>query len=137
MHEDQIDLIEEYTNIEHIKCVLEELQKGVRRCEKLFINPGSEGSSGSRSSLSESATANALEEEEANEQLKLLQHLSTVTTQSTLMTYDGADSMVLTNSTCNQSSLYQKTILQASPTLLHPSGFASPPDATPFSTSSF
>ena len=25
MHEDQIGLIEEYTNIEHIKCVLEEL----------------------------------------------------------------------------------------------------------------
>lgn len=37
MHEDQIGLIEEYTNIEHIKCVLSELQRGLRKCEKMFI----------------------------------------------------------------------------------------------------
>lgn len=57
MHEDQIDLIEEYTNVEHMKVVLDEMKKGLRRCEKLFISPGSESSSGSRSSHSESATA--------------------------------------------------------------------------------
>ena len=63
MHEDQIGLIEEYTNIDHMKIVLDELQGGIRKCEKLFINPGSEGSSGSRSSQSESATTNILEEQ--------------------------------------------------------------------------
>jgi len=47
-----------------MKVVLETLQKSLRKVEQLFINPGSEGSSGSRSSMSESATTNALEEEE-------------------------------------------------------------------------
>lgn len=69
IHEDQIGLIEEYTNIEHMKVVLETLQKGMRKCESFFINPGSEGSSGSRSSRSESATTNALEDEEVEQQL--------------------------------------------------------------------
>ena len=62
MHEDQIDLIEEYANIEHMKMVLESFEKGLKKCEKLFITPGSECSSGSRSSQSESTMANALED---------------------------------------------------------------------------
>lgn len=33
IHEDQIDQIEEYTNIAHMKVVLETLQKSIRKCE--------------------------------------------------------------------------------------------------------
>lgn len=40
MHEDQIGLIEEYTSIEHIKCVLAELQNGLHSCEKMFMDIG-------------------------------------------------------------------------------------------------
>ena len=47
-----------------MKVVLEELQKGLRNCEKLFINPSSDGSSESRSSSSvgESTMTNVLED---------------------------------------------------------------------------
>lgn len=38
IHEDQIDTIEEYTNIAHMKGVLETLQRSLRKCEQLFIN---------------------------------------------------------------------------------------------------
>ena len=56
MHEDQIDLIEEYANVEHMKMVLESIDKGIKCCEQLFINPGSEASSESRSSISDCVT---------------------------------------------------------------------------------
>ena len=46
---------------------METLQAGMRKCEKLFINPGSSEGSSSHSTNSESATANALENEEAAE----------------------------------------------------------------------
>ena len=72
MHEEQIGLIEEYTSIEHIKVVIDTLQKGLRKCESLFINPGSEGSSGSQSSRSGSANTNAVEEEETQLQMRQL-----------------------------------------------------------------
>ena len=62
MHEEQIGLIEEYTNIDHMKCVLDTLRKGLRACERIFILQGSEGSSdNSASRSSSSATANILD----------------------------------------------------------------------------
>ena len=62
IHEDQIGLIEEYANIEHMQVVLTQLEKGIRKCEKIFISPGSSSSSsGTGSSSRGSATANVLE----------------------------------------------------------------------------
>jgi len=57
-------LIEEYANVEHMKMVLETLDKGLKSCDKMFINPWSEGSSESRSSLSDSMTAKEMPEED-------------------------------------------------------------------------
>lgn len=103
MHEDQIGLIQEYTNIEHFKVVTEELQKGLRRCEKLFINPGSDGSSGS-SSISESATTNALEQDEERTSMTNNSRFEREMSYMGLQTFDGglstvyADSLITTES---------------------------------------
>ena len=45
MHEEQIGVVEEYTNVEHMKLVLEVLQKGHAYTEKYMIRQG-EASSG-------------------------------------------------------------------------------------------
>ena len=52
-----------------MKMVLETLDKGLKSCDKMFINPWSEGSSESRSSLSDSITAKEQTYEE--DELKL------------------------------------------------------------------
>mmetsp|Transcript_10835 Transcript_10835/g.13662 ORF Transcript_10835/g.13662 Transcript_10835/m.13662 type:complete len:81 (+) Transcript_10835:2581-2823(+) len=77
--------------------VLETLQRSVRKCEQLFINPGSECSSGSRSSLSESATANALDEEEAS-QLELQQVMSLSSLKPSTMMSDSIGNSILKDS---------------------------------------
>ena len=105
----------------------------MRKCEKLFINPGSEGSSGSRSSNSGSATANALEEEEANNIHMRTQHMSDMTCGTVGSSTMIGDSMLLTNSTCNQSTLQFGTILSPSPA--DNSAYASPPDVCNFQQS--
>ena len=62
IHEDQIGLIEEYANIEHMQVVLSQLEKGIKKCEKIFITPGSSSSSsGTGSSSRGSATADVLD----------------------------------------------------------------------------
>ena len=109
MHEDQIGLIEEYTNIEHMKCVLEELQKGVRKCEKLFINPGSECSSESRSSRSESANTEPSDPDE----LTLRQQDSDMQSGTTMdlgseISSMNAQSMIISESELRQRSVQQK-----------------------------
>lgn len=38
MHEEQIDLIEEYSYIQYMKIALEQLQSGIRSCEKMFLS---------------------------------------------------------------------------------------------------
>ena len=62
IHEDQIGLIEEYANIEHMQVVLTQLEKGLKKCEKIFITPGSSSSSsGTGSSSRSSAVADVLD----------------------------------------------------------------------------
>lgn len=38
MHEEQLGLIQQYTNVSHLKTCLHYLEKGVARCERNFIN---------------------------------------------------------------------------------------------------
>lgn len=41
MHEEQLGLIQQYTNISHIKTCLHYLEKGLHKCEKNFIEKAS------------------------------------------------------------------------------------------------
>lgn len=50
MHEEQLGLIMQYTNIQHLKTCLHYLEKGIASCEKNFINVNEEGGSDSNSS---------------------------------------------------------------------------------------
>ena len=49
MHEDQVGVVEEYVNFEHMKLVLEVLQKGLTQTEKLMIRQDNCSSSGDNS----------------------------------------------------------------------------------------
>ena len=49
MHEEQVGVVEEYVNFEHMKVVLDVLQKGLLTTEKYMIRQGQETSSGENS----------------------------------------------------------------------------------------
>ena len=109
-----------------MKIVLDELQGGLKKCEKLFINTGSEGSSESRSTLSESATTNLLDAQEAMEHSSSRQYNDSDGGSTFMQTFDARNSSmtkdsVITSSVLNDqsSTLQSRTILEsgASPLL--------------------
>jgi len=112
--------------------VLETLDKGLKSCDKMFINPWSEGSSESRSSLSDSMTA----KEQTFEEDKLnldKQNSSDMTYPMPSMTDDSTlfhDSTIMTDSAflSHQSSALNLRSFNSSPP--QSSLYASPSDRT-------
>lgn len=64
LHEDQLGMIQEYVNVAHLRTSLHYLEKGLRQCERNFINK--EGSDQEQDSSSEEEMKQPKQEERFN-----------------------------------------------------------------------